>query len=283
MKKIILKVITALIAVCMVLSMTGCDKVVKLQITMSVYNVDDSVMEEKTLTYSMYENLAKTAVTAVKGLVADGYYNDSVFYKQSSYNGLSVSSQMFFGGLERKNGQITQTAPVAVPNAEFKNNGTEGSNLTNNEGYLGLWRNWDSKIGYKTNGFGNSYSTMYMPTSSLASSYDNYFCVFAKYAADADLELIQDIKGLLNNSDYTTEYTCFYEADEDGRLVTVNEAPVWVIMETEDFNETEETLNVYAAENDPDQRGTNRDQSYERYTLTVLNADRLVIKSIKTK
>lgn len=279
MKKLFIKMLTALVAVIMVFSLTGCDKVVKLQFTLSVYDVDKSSMVDKTITYSMYENLAPVAVKEVKRLVKDGYYDNAIFYKQSTASGTSVGSQMFFGGLNRNGGVITQAEKVAIPRADFKQNGTDGTNLTNKEGYLGLWRTWDTTKTFRTNGFENSYSTMYIPTSDL-SSYDGYFCVFAKYASEDDLSVLQMIKSLLGNSEYTTEYTCWFECDSDGRLVTENEAPVWHITATEDFDDVDANT-VYTSDKDPDQNTAAKDTAYDKYTVTLVNADRLVIKSVK--
>ncbi len=287
MKKFLITFLTLIVAVVSAFSFTACEKIGKLEFVISVYDADEAKMVDKTLTYNVHYSLAPNATAKIKELVKDGYFNDCVFYKQSTSNGTSTTSQLFFGGLNRKNGEITQNTSVTIPDADFKYNGTEGSNLTNSVGYIGLWKTWNTKKSYSTSGQETTYSTMYMPTSSL-SSYDGYFCVFAKYSSSEDLDLIKDIAKLFDTEDYVTEYTCYYSANDDGELIDkdgnvleIDEAtgmlkngePVWNIVSSDIYNESK-----------PDDVYENEDyKQYNEYTITVLNADKLVIKEIKIK
>ena len=288
MKKFLVKLFTLLVATVMVLSMSACgEKIVKLKFTLSVYDIEEQTMVEETLTYNMHQSLAETAVKEVKKLVEDGYFDNCVFYKQSKSNGVAVSTQLFFGGLNRVGTEITQNAPVAIPDAEFEKNGVTGSNLINDVGYIGLWRTWDTTKSYSTSGYGKTISTMYMPTASL-SSYNGNFCVFAKYASSDDLAIIENIIDLLATTDYVTEYTCYYSANDDGELIDANGevlefdestgmlvsgAPVWNIVSSASFEE-DKPENIY----------NNEDYTqYNEYTISVLNADKLVIKDIIVK
>lgn len=278
MKKVLLKIITALVAVVMLFSLTACEKISKLEINITVYDVEADEMVEKTLTYNVHESLAPNATREIKKLIADGYYNDAFFYSQNTANGDTASSLMFFGGLNRVDGVITQNTPVAIPEADFTHNGYEGSNLVNNVGYIGLWKTWNYNQDY-TKGNQNSNSTMFMPTTSL-SNYNGYFCVFAKYASSDDLELLKDIIDLLDTADYTTEYVCYYSANANGGLEKDADGnPVWNIMEADDF-EIYSELNekwIFSADSDKEE------SIYNQYTVTALNADKLVINSIKVK
>lgn len=277
MKKFFIAFLTLIVATVSAFSFTACEKIGKLEFVISVYDVDEAKMVDKTLTYNLHYSLAPNATAKIKELVKEGYFNDCVFYKQSTSNGISTSSQLFFGGLNRKNGKITQNDPIAIADADFANNGTYGTNLTNSVGYIGLWRTWNVKQSYSTSGFQNSYSTMYMPTSSI-SSYDDYFCVFAEYSTSDDLALIQSIADLLGTDDYVTEYVCYYTADDELKFnkdtgALESGTPVWNITTSELYNEGK-PVDVY--ENDDYTQ-------YNEYTVTVLNADKLVIKEIKVK
>ena len=169
---------------------------------------------------------------------------------------------------------------TAVPDADFEKNGTTGSNLTNSTGYLGLWRTWDSTKSFSNNGFTNSTTQIYMPKSDI-SSYNGYFCVFAKYSTEDDLEVINDMIALFADDEYYTEYTCYFEADRDGRLKKENGEPVWRMVTTEEF---EEVTNAYASADDPDNKNSQKiDTQYDEYTVKIVDSAKLEIKSIKVK
>ena len=140
MKKFVIGILTFALSVFTLFSMTACDKIVKLTFSLTVYNEEASATEQKTLTFDMYENLAETAVAAVRDAVNNGSYDDCVFYKQNTDKGTSISSQLMFGSLKKSGGSYEKVTQAAVPGAEFEKNGVTGSNLTNSVGYLGLWR-----------------------------------------------------------------------------------------------------------------------------------------------
>ena len=196
MKKFVIGVLTIALAALTLFAMTACDKIVKLEITLSLYDAEDEAMEEKTITFDMYENLAESAVNAVRDAVNGGAYDDCVFYVQSVDRGTSVSSQLMFGGLKKSGKSYVKVEQAAVPTAEFEKNGVMGSNLKNLKGYLGLWRSWDSWKSYSTSGFDRSSAVIYMPTTDSISAYDGNFCVFAKYSAEDDLDVIESLIAL---------------------------------------------------------------------------------------
>ena len=259
---------------------------VKLQVEVVVYDAETETTGSETISFDMYEGLAPKAVAAVKQAVKDGKYNDCVLYEQSTANGTSVSSQLMFGGLKKSGSSYERAEQTAVPDADFEKNGTTGSNLTNSLGYLGLWRTWNTTKSFSTDGFKNSTTQIYMPKSDIT-SYNGYFCVFAKYSTQEDLDVINDIVALFGNSDYYTEYTCYFTADRDGRLVKdADGKPTWNIMTTESFEEAEESnsIRVYAAADDPDNENVSKvDTQYDKYTVKIVNSDKLSIKSIQVK
>lgn len=278
MKKFVIGILTFALSVFTLFSMTACDKIVKLTFSLTVYNEDTSAREQKTLTFDMYENLAETAVAAVRDAVNNGSYDDCVFYKQNTYKTENLSSQLMFGSLKKSGGSYEKVTQAAVPGAEFEKNGVTGSNLTNSVGYLGLWRSWSSNNddGYKTSGYDKSTASLYMPTDDL-SSYNGYFCVFAKYSTQEDLDLINDIVALFDSSENYTEYTCYYTANADGTLYLDGEGnPVWNIVLSSAFDDV---TNAYDSGDDPT-AGTNPDTQYDSYTATVLNAEKLAITDI---
>lgn len=286
MKKIIIGILTFALLFATLATATGCSKIVKLQVEVVVYNTETKTTEEKTISFDMYEGLAPNAVAAVKQAIKDGKYSDCVLYEQSTSNGVSTSSQLMFGGLKKSGSTFERVQQTAVPNADFEKNGTTGSNLTNSLGYLGLWRTWDTTKSFTNNGFTNSTTQIYMPKSDLT-SYNGYFCIFAKYTSQDDLDVINDIISLFGSTDYYTEYTCYFEADRDGRLVKDADGnPVWNIMTTEEFDEATEnsTVSVYSSADDPDnENSTKIDTQYDKYTVKIVNSDKLDIKSFQVK
>jgi hypothetical protein len=84
------------------------------------------------------------------------------------------------------------------------------------------------------------------------------------------------------NTDYYTKYTCYYEANEDGTLKLVDGNPVWKSMLTEDFDDATD-LPVYKYASDATASATNPNTGYESYTVSILNADKLMVKSISVK
>jgi hypothetical protein len=283
MKRFLNFLMIAVLAVVFVLPATACgEKISKLNITLAIYDVEDEKTENVTLSFDLYDNLAPDAVSAVKTWVKDGYYNGLVFYQQSKYINQSTSSQIMYGGYKLVDGVLTQNSQKLLESAEFEKNGTIGSNLTNVKGAIGLWRDWAGDSNYKNSGYGKTNSTLYIPTTSLTSTYDGYFCLLGKYSASNDLAIIEQIVELMANTDYYTKYTCYYEADEDGTLKLVDGNPVWKSMLTEDFDDATD-LPVYKYASDATASATNPNTGYESYTVSILNADKLMVKSISVK
>lgn len=278
MKKFVIGVLTIALAALTLFTMTACDKIVKLEITLSLYDAEDEAMEEKTITFDMYENLAESAVNAVRDAVNGGAYDDCVFYVQSVDRGTSVSSQLMFGGLKKSGKSYVKVEQAAVPTAEFEKNGVMGSNLKNLKGYLGLWRSWDSWKSYSTSGFDRSSAVIYMPTTDSISAYDGNFCVFAKYSAEDDLDVIESLIALLEDEDNYTEYTCYYTADADGTLARDAEGkPVWNIVATENFDDVD---NVYDSADDKTEESS-KDTQYDSYTVQIPDENKIKIESIR--
>ncbi len=223
---------TAVLAVS-VLGLTACgEDLRRVRLTVSVYDSDEGKAVEKTLDVDLYRHLAPDTVDAILGYIQAGYYNDTFFYVMSDY-----SSQIMFGDL--KYSKNTDNSDVISKNliegklppmidGEFERGGTSGSNLTNKEGSIGLWRTWtatDDKDGsdYKTStSVDTGRATWFMPTSDLSASYDEWFCVFAQIDLnnETNSETWTAIKEALTFTDedlyetYTIYYTGTYDENK---------------------------------------------------------------------
>ena len=282
MNKIIKMILACVLAVAFVLPLTACEKITKLKIELSIYDTTEEEMQDVTLTFDLYAHLAETAVGEIKTNVKNGVYNDLVFYKQSKYNGTSISTQMMYGDYKIVDGKLVQNEmPMVSKDVETRQN-TTGSNLTAERGAIGFWRVWDGTNSYSDSvDFEKSSATLFIPLSDI-NAYNAYFSLLGKFASEDDMAIIDQMSTLFG-ADYNTEYTCYYLCDEDGRLVKENGEPVWKSVLTEDFEDfSEEQLeNVYAVEKDPDAKNlTKQNKGFEKYTVTVIKTEYLKIKSI---
>ena len=288
MKKFILKILTCLLAVLMVFTFTACEKKSSFTITFKLYDSESDKDNEITISYYVNNTLAPNASKKVKEIVNSGYYNDAVFYLLEDHNGIEYS-QLMLGEFGRDaDGNLYHKEPIAISDADFAKNGTTGSNLTNKAGYIGLWRTWDTTRGsYKQSGFSSSYSTMYFPMSDLSSDYDGYFCVFGKCFSGVDIDVLNNLKTLLNNTDYIEEYAIWYEADDDGRIVSPSGGkPIMKITLLSEYNElvSNKMIKVYSSSNDPDNEGKSyKDTQYDKHNITTFKQDKCSIVSSQVK
>lgn len=282
MKRTIKTFLAMALAVLFVMPFAACsEKIVKLKINLSVYNVTDKANEEVTLTFKLYEHLADVAVSKVEELVKGGTYNNLPFYVQNKYKNLTTSSQIMLGAYKLENGKLVQNEMPTISEAEFLKNGTMGSNLTNDKGAIGLWRDWDGSKSYTESGYSLTNATMFITTTANA-SFNGNFCLLGHYEEGA--EILDNLVSLFGGDTYYTSYTCYYQCDADGKLAYENDKPIWVAVETDVFNEysEDELDSVYAIENDSSKTKKN-DYTYEKYTVSVINSDYLKINSITVK
>ena len=221
-RKLFINIVAMLLVAFSCLSLTACEDIKTLEIKVNVYNTTSSKMEEKTLEIDLYRHLAPNTVDTIVNYVEEGYYNDTFFYVNEA-NG----SQVMLGDLKftadktivqnLDNGKLKDAI-----NGDFEMNNVKGSNLTNTEGSVGLWRDWFVKNNYKTSDEtrNSGRATWYMPTSDLSANYDGWFCVFGQFDLEdgsSNHETWSAIKALLNTENdyelYTVYYTGEYNAD----------------------------------------------------------------------
>ena len=206
------------------LGLSACEDIKNLDLTLSLYNATDKVFyDEAELSVELYRHLAPKTVDAIRDLADKGYYDGAIFYQETNY-----SSQIMVGDLKLdENGKPVQNLidgklPSEIIGAEFTANGTTGSDLLAAEGYIGLWRSYyASDNSYKTSSSARNSGTgtWFIPTSAIT-SYDGYFCIFAKYdkTNETNNTAINALKAVFSNSENYTEYVIFYTGDYEAGL-----------------------------------------------------------------
>ncbi len=208
----------ALMAVC-AFSFSACEDIKKVELKLSLYNYSDSTFyaeDDVKFSVELYRHLAPKTVDKVLEHVKAGYYDNAIFYKETGY-----SSQIMMGDLKFEDGELKQNLingkfPSEIY-GEFEANGTTGSNLVNEKGYIGIWRSYyASDASYKTSSEARNSgrATWYIPTSSI-SDYNGNFCVFAQYDTEdtANAKAISAISAIFSNFDYYTEYVIYYTGE----------------------------------------------------------------------
>ena len=235
----------ALMAVCS-FGLAGCEDIKKLELSLSLYNYSDSEFyAESDVKFSvdLYRHLAPKTVDAVVAHVNAGYYDNAIFYQDTS-----ESSLIFVGDLKLENGELKQNLigdklPSEIY-GEFESNGTTGSNLVSEKGSIGIWRSYYEQDGsYTTSSDArdSGRATWYLPTAT-KSAFNGYFCVFAKFdtADTANAKAISALTSIFANSDYYTEYVIYYTGDYDNLQFHA--------MTKSDYDALEEEPEVFEAE-----------------------------------
>lgn len=218
------KILVNILAVVMVafscFFLTACEDITVLEVKVNVYNTTDKVMEEKTLTVDLYRHLAPSTVDTITKYAKEGYYNDSFFYISASQTSLMLMGDLKYTSDKKvvQNLDVNTNKLKDTIEGEFSKNKVVGSNLTNAEGSIGLWRTWyaNGSFSVSDNARDSARATWYMPTSDISASYDGWFCVFGQYDMDEDsesYEVYTQIKGLLNNSEYYENYVIYYTGE----------------------------------------------------------------------
>ena len=223
-KRLFVNLMAVVLTCAVCLSASACKTDIRrIKLNVSVYNYEESVsgFEDVTLTINLYRHIAPKTVDAILGYVRDGYYNNTLFYKMSSY-----SNQIMVGDLKIKDGNIENNDIKPELPSEFAKGGRVNSNLTNVEGSIGLWRSW---YAWNNNSFDQANASMksgratwYMPTSSI-SSYNDWFCVFA--VIDLTNEDNSEAWELVKNaiSQETETYTVYYTGEYDAQSPNKND------------------------------------------------------------
>lgn len=244
-------VAAAMLAVA-VFSFAGCEDIKKVQLDLSVYNLSSENFYDKddvALSLDLYRHLAPETVDAVVNAVNSEYYNGAIFYVDTAY-----PNQIMVGDLKFENGELVRNLidgkDPAMVHGEFEYNGTTGSDLKNQKGYVGLWRGWyaSNTNTYKTsNAMDTGRAVWYIPTSTIT-SYDGYFCVFATF--DAGSTAITAIPALFNSESTYTEYIIYYTGEYVAADNAVDNGLTFHAVKAEDFDEDEIEEDIFVAEGD---------------------------------
>lgn len=262
MKKIIKKAMCLLMTLCCAvacMSFVACENLQTVEIKVLANGT------EYTMNVDLYKHLAPKTCKIIEQYIKDGYYDNMLIYKNSSY-----SSQLMFGDLKLDGDNVVLTDVKDTIYGEFEKNGTTGSNLVSEKGTLGMWRSYSAADSgsntYKaSNGMNSARSTIYMPTDSI-SDYTGYFCVFACYDVDdtANSETVEALTSVFSNNDNYKEYAVYYTG-EYGNL------EFHCILE-DDFDDVEDT--AFVAEGD-------QLVCYNKQTVKISTTTKIV--SIKIK
>ncbi len=221
-------------------SLTGCiEDIKKLELNVQIYNYDEQVVEDYTMSIDLYRHLAPETVDAIVEYVNDEYYNGAVFYKQEGYN-----SQIMLGDLIDKNGVLEANAlKPQIEKGEFEKGGTVGSNLTSKKGSIGLWRSWfaqDNSYSNNSNATDSGRATWFIPTESI-SAYTGNFCVFAQFDTEAEnnSDTLTALNKAFESADNYDKYVIYYTGEyndqtpdaEDGYGLTMH------IVESSEFDQ----------------------------------------------
>lgn len=217
MKKVITIILAAALAAMMSFSF-GCGaRISTVTLNIRLYTAA-TTYDTYQIELSLYEHLAPDTAAEFKKWAKEGVYDGMAFYMMDTF-----ASQVMVGDLKWEGTQLTLVQPQTFPEAEFEKNGTTGSNLENISGSFGLWREFDKEYGYQSDGFKNTISTIYMPTTTI-SAYNGYFCVLGKYSDDTDsVTAMTEIKSVLNDEEAETYVRFCFKNDTVVRLVTEEE------------------------------------------------------------
>ena len=220
--KIAVNFMAVALLTCATFSLTACEDIKKLEISLNLYDYSSSVYyaeDDVKFSVDLYRHLAPKTVDAVIGHVKEGYYNDAIFYTETG-----VSSQLMVGDLKfDENGNLVQNLingklPSEIY-GEFEYNGVTGSNLVSEKGSIGIWRSYYEEDGnlYKSSEARNSgRATWFIPTAT-KSDYKGWLCVFGVYDTSdtANSKAISAISTALsgNGVDYVIYFTGEYDAE----------------------------------------------------------------------
>ncbi len=220
LKKIAITAMSLLMTFICTISFAGCAEDIRdVDVKVSIYNFSTSKVEDYSFDIELYGHLAPETVKSIAGLIGDGYYNDTVFYKMSKYDDqIMVGDLKYNPELEENEGFYLNDKKPTIK-GEFKYGGTTGSNLKNKEGSIGLWRSWaaqDSSYNAGSSGMKTGSATWFMPTKAIT-TYDDYFCVFAQYDVNAENNkaTFDAIKTMFSSASRYEEFVIYYTGEYD--------------------------------------------------------------------
>ncbi len=226
MKKLLVSLLTAIIAVSCVFCFSACDpvkngsKIRTLKMQVEVYDASGAVTATTDVYMELYLNFAPKSTEHITKLVNDGYYNGTAI---SNIN----SNWMEFGGYEyAEDGKLAKKEYTGGKiEGEFLNNGLQGNKLTTAKGAIIFKRDYDDNSQDNAESkYNTAESTMAICFGSSASTTfpSNSYCILGLVRSDdanenADTEL--EKKSSIDKLSSLTEYK-ETKADDDSTVVT---------------------------------------------------------------
>ncbi len=283
--KLFVNVLAVIMLAFATLSLTACADVVTLEVTLQVYNFTQSKFyeeDEVKLTIDMQRHLAPKTVDAIAQYASDGYYDNTVFYLMESY-----TTQIMIGQYKMDGNKIVKNDIKPQIDGEFEYGTTKGSNLKNDQGYIGLWRSWyiqdDGAHKFKSsNGMNSGRSNIYIPLD-VISEYDGYFCVFGTidYSITANDTGVNAVGAVLSNN--YTSYIVYYTGEYDSSKPEEDYGLTFNCIPADEYGNLsqEEKDAIFVAEGD-------QYVEYNEHRIRVPNTtpdgnQSAIIKSVKVK
>lgn len=241
--KILVNVLAIALLSVFALSLTACNDISKVEVKLQIYNNNEAKfydVGDVTMNIELYGHLAPNTVKAIKGYIAEGYYDNAIIYQNLESN----TYQYMFGELKiDENGNIVQNKRKSEIKGEFTSNGVKNSEISPNEGAIGLWRSYYTKdLTYKTssNARNSGRAELFAPTAS-NSSLEGYFCIFAKFDINdsSNSKAVSALDAIFEDSDNYTEYVIYYTGEYNTDEALNNYGLTFNIVKAVDFNEYE--------------------------------------------
>lgn len=216
MKKLLVSLLTVLVAATCVFTMAGCSdnvklgsKVQKIKMTLEVYDASGAVTETTDVYMELYLNFAPESTAHVIKLVNEGYYNGTCVSNVTStwmeFGAYAYDTEGNFKQMDY-NGEAVK--------GEFINNGLQGNKLSTTRGAIVFKRDYDDNTTEDAvSKYDTAKATMAICFSSSASStFDSKsYCILglvlsddANEDADTDLEKKSSIEKLATLTEYQT-------------------------------------------------------------------------------
>lgn len=292
MKKVLVSLLTVLVAFTCAFSMAGCSdnikngsKITTVKMVVEVYDASGSVTATTDVYMELYLNFAPTSTAHIIKLVNDGFFNGTCVSNINS-NWMEIGAYQYDtdGKFDKKNYTYGNVI------GEFLNNGIQGNKLSVTKGAVVFKRDYDdNRIDTEESKYDTAESTMAICFSSSASStFDpDSYCVLGMIVSDdadedasSELEQKSSIDKLASLSEYK-------EASIDDNTVTTYYYETEKAFYTKWVDEAGDTHYATGAEVNTDNELTGKDleqfnklfSENKNYFLTV-PAVKIVIKSM---
>lgn len=268
-KKLLSLLIASALLIVSCFSMAGCaEDITQIKLNVTVYNYEqteeevDIGFENVTLTIDLYGHFAPKTVENVTKYVKQGYYNNTVFYKQTNFTNQVMLGDFLVDGTSIK----AQEKIMPQIKGEFERGGVSGSNLLAKKGSIGLWRTWYAYDGsYDTSNatMNSGRATWFIPVSdsdSALSGYNGWFCIFAQIDMDnEDNKHALDLISKSMTSGSVEKYVVYYTGKYDETQPDNNHGLTKHVVKESDFVET---TSIFTANG-------SQEVCYNKHTITV--------------